>query len=127
MATKVGVVILGDEVLKGEIRETNLAHMIPLLAEWGAETALCAILPDDGSVVVRHLRRFREEVDLLVLTGGIGPTPDDITRDAVAEGAGGPRGCARRCWGGGSRWFPAAARAASLSTRRPRNRPTPGS
>ena len=90
MATKVGIVILGDEVLKGEIREANLAYMIPLLAGWGAETALCAILPDDVSVVVRHLRRFREEVDLLVLTGGIGPTPDDITRDAVAEVAGVP-------------------------------------
>jgi len=90
MATRVGIVILGDEVLKGEIRETNLAHMIPLLAEWGAETALCAILPDDIPVVVRHLRRFREEVDFLVLTGGIGPTPDDITRDAVAEVAGVP-------------------------------------
>jgi molybdenum cofactor synthesis domain-containing protein len=90
MATRVGIVILGDEVLKGEIREANLAHMIPLLAEWGADTALCAILPDDISVVVRHLRRFREEVDFLVLTGGIGPTPDDITRDAVAEVAGVP-------------------------------------
>ena len=90
MATRVGIVILGDEVLKGEIREANLAYMIPLLAEWGAETALCAILPDDIPVVVRHLRRFREEVDLLVLTGGIGPTPDDIARDAVAEVAGVP-------------------------------------
>ena len=90
MATRVGIVILGDEVLKGEIREANLSYMIPLLAEWGAETALCAILPDATPVVVRHLRRFREEVDLVVLTGGIGPTPDDITRDAVAEVAGVP-------------------------------------
>jgi molybdenum cofactor synthesis domain-containing protein len=90
MAKRVGIVILGDEVLKGEVREANLACMIPLLAEWGAETALCAILPDDIPVVVRHLRRYLEEVDLLVLTGGIGPTPDDITRDAVAEVAGVP-------------------------------------
>ena len=90
MATRVGIVILGDEVLKGEIREANLSYMIPLLAEWGAETAMCAILPDDIPVVVRHLRRFREEVDFLVLTGGIGPTPDDITRDAVAAVAGVP-------------------------------------
>jgi molybdenum cofactor synthesis domain-containing protein len=90
MATRVGIVILGDEVLKGEIREANIAYMIPLLSEWGAETALCAILPDDIPVVVRHLRRYLEEVDLLVLTGGIGPTPDDITRDAVAEVAGVP-------------------------------------
>ncbi len=90
MATRVGIVILGDEVLKGEIREANLSYMIPLLAEWGAETALCAILPDVIPVVVRHLRRIREEVDLVVLTGGIGPTPDDITRDAVAEVAGVP-------------------------------------
>ncbi|HAM32375.1 MAG TPA: competence/damage-inducible protein A [Deltaproteobacteria bacterium] len=90
MATKVGIVILGDEVLKGEIREANIAYMIPLLADWGAETSLCAILPDDIPVVVRHLRWYLEEVDLLLLTGGIGPTPDDITRDAVAEVAGVP-------------------------------------
>ena len=90
MATRVGIVILGDEVLKGEIKEANIAYMLPLLSEWGAEVALCAILPDDVGVVVRHLRRYLEETDLLVLTGGIGPTPDDITRDAIAEVAGAP-------------------------------------
>jgi len=90
MATKVGIVILGDEVLKGETKEANLAYMLPLLNDWGAEVSLCAILPDDAGVVVRNLRRYLEEVDLLILTGGIGPTPDDITRDAVAEVAGVP-------------------------------------
>ena len=88
MATRVGIVILGDEVLKGEVREANLAHMLPLLSEWGAETVLCAVLPDKIPVVVRHLKSYLEEADLLILTGGIGPTPDDITRDAVAEVAG---------------------------------------
>ncbi|MGE5248364.1 MAG: competence/damage-inducible protein A [Verrucomicrobiota bacterium] len=90
MATRVGIVILGDEVLKGETREANLAYMLPLLNEWGADTVLCAILPDDIPVVVRHLKAYLEEADLLILTGGIGPTPDDITRDAVAEVAGVP-------------------------------------
>ncbi|MCL5885095.1 MAG: competence/damage-inducible protein A [Deltaproteobacteria bacterium] len=90
MGKKVGVVILGDEVLKAEIREANLAFLLPLLNEWGAEVALCAILPDDIDVVVRHLRAYLKEVDLLVLTGGIGPTPDDITREAVARVAGVP-------------------------------------
>jgi molybdenum cofactor synthesis domain-containing protein len=90
MAKRVGVVILGDEVLKAEIREANLAYLLPLLNEWGAEVALCAILPDDVEVVARHLRAYLAEVDLLVLTGGIGPTPDDITRDAVARAAGVP-------------------------------------
>jgi molybdenum cofactor synthesis domain-containing protein len=90
MSTRVGIVILGDEVLKGETKEANIAYMLPLLNEWGAETVLCAILPDDVGVVVRHLRAYLEEADLLILTGGIGPTPDDITRDAVAEVAGVP-------------------------------------
>jgi molybdenum cofactor synthesis domain-containing protein len=90
VAVRVGIVILGDEVLKGETREANLAYMLPLLNEWGADTVLCAILPDDIPVVVRHLRAYLEEADLLILTGGIGPTPDDITRDAVAEVAGVP-------------------------------------
>jgi len=90
VATRVGIVILGDEVLKGEVREANLACMLPLLCEWGAETVLCAILPDKIPTVVRHLKSYLEEADLLILTGGIGPTPDDITRDAVAEVAGVP-------------------------------------
>ncbi len=89
-STRVGVVILGDEVLKAEIREANLGYMIPLLNEWGAKVVLCAILPDDISTVVRHLKHYKEETDLLILTGGIGPTPDDITRDAVARVAGVP-------------------------------------
>lgn len=90
MATRVGIVILGDEVLRGETKEANIAYMLPLLDEWGAETVLCAILPDDIDVVVRHLRAYLSETDLLILTGGIGPTPDDITRDAVAQVAGVP-------------------------------------
>ena len=88
MVKKVGIVILGDEVLKAEVRESNIAYMLPLLNEWGAEVAFCAILPDDVPTVVRHLRLYLEEADLLVLTGGIGPTPDDITREAVAAVAG---------------------------------------
>ena len=90
MATRVGIVVLGDEVLKGETKEANIAHMLPLLNEWGAEAVLCAILPDDVGIVVRHLQAYLEEADLLILTGDIGPTPDDITRDAVAEVAGVP-------------------------------------
>ncbi len=90
MTKKVGVVILGDEVLKAETQESNIAYMLPLLNEWGAEVALCAILPDDVPTVVRHLRSYLAEVDLLILTGGIGPTPDDITREAVATVAGVP-------------------------------------
>jgi molybdenum cofactor synthesis domain-containing protein len=90
MSKRVGVVILGDEVLKGEVREANIGYILPKLNEWGAEVPLCAILPDDVDVVVRHLRAYLDEVDVLVLTGGIGPTPDDITREAVARTVGVP-------------------------------------
>jgi molybdenum cofactor synthesis domain-containing protein len=90
VTTRVGIVILGDEVLRAEIREANIAYMLPLLNEWGAEVAFCAVLPDDVDTVVRHLRFYLQEADLLVLTGGIGPTPDDITREAVAAAAGVP-------------------------------------
>ncbi len=90
MAKRVGIVILGDEVLKAEIHEANIGYMLPLLNEWGAEVVLCAILPDHVPTVVRHLRAYLDETDLLILTGGIGPTPDDITRDAVAQAAGVP-------------------------------------
>ncbi len=88
MAKRVGIVVLGDEVLKAEVKEANIAFMLPLLNEWGADVVLCAILPDHVPTVVRHLRAYLEEADILILTGGIGPTPDDITRDAVAQAAG---------------------------------------
>ena len=100
MAKKVGVVILGDEVLKGEVREANLAYMLPLLNEWGAETVLCAVLPDKVPVVVRHLKAYLEEADLLILTGGIGPTPDDITARRRGRGRRRPAGARRRGEGG---------------------------
>lgn len=90
MMKRVGIVVLGDEVLKAEVREANIAYMLPLLNEWGAEVVLCAILPDHVPTVVRHLRAYLGEADILILTGGIGPTPDDITRDAVAQAAGVP-------------------------------------
>jgi len=45
VSTRVGIVILGDEVLQGETKEANIAYMLPLLSEWGAETVFCAILP----------------------------------------------------------------------------------
>lgn len=90
MAKRVGIVILGDEVLRAEVREANIAYMLPLLNEWGAQVVLCAILPDDVPTVVRHLKAYLGEADLLILTGGVGPTPDDITRDAVAQAAGVP-------------------------------------
>ncbi len=90
MAKRVGIVVLGDEVLKAEVAEANIAFMLPLLNEWGADVVLCAILPDHVPTVVRHLRAYLEETDMLILTGGIGPTPDDITRDAVAQAAGVP-------------------------------------
>lgn len=88
MGTKVGIVVLGDEVLRAEIRDSNITWLLPRLNEWGADVVLCAILPDDVPAVVRHLKLYLEEAELLVLTGGIGPTPDDITREAVAEAAG---------------------------------------
>ncbi len=90
MAKRVGLVVLGDEVLKAEVREANIGYMLPLLNEWGADVVLGAILPDHVPTVVRHLRAYLEEADLLILTGGIGPTPDDITRDAVAQVVGVP-------------------------------------
>jgi len=90
MGTRVGIVVLGDEVLNGEIRDSNIAFLLPLLNDWGAEVVLCAILPDDVVAVARHLMVYRKEAELLILTGGIGPTPDDITREAVARAAGVP-------------------------------------
>jgi molybdenum cofactor synthesis domain-containing protein len=84
------LVIIGDEVLAGEVRDANLAVLAVGLSSRGVDLVRAAVLPDDESVVAAELRRFRPLVDEIIVTGGIGTTHDDITREAVAAAAGVP-------------------------------------
>ncbi|PKI85634.1 hypothetical protein MVES1_000719 [Malassezia vespertilionis] len=77
--------IIGDEVLNGKTLDTNSNKMAKLCFELGIEMKRTEVIPDDPDTIIESVRRAANEYDWVVTSGGIGPTPDDITYDAIAK------------------------------------------
>ena len=84
------ILIVGDEVLSGEVRDENGPWMLARLAALGSRVARVAVVPDRVDDIVDELRRQRGMADAVLVSGGIGPTHDDVTRPAVARALGVP-------------------------------------
>jgi nicotinamide-nucleotide amidase len=76
---------VGTELTLGETTDTTIGDLARSLVAHGVTVLRVANLPDDLPVVVGALRDALGRADLVVTTGGLGPTPDDLTREAVAE------------------------------------------
>jgi nicotinamide-nucleotide amidase len=87
---RAAVVAVGDELLLGDIVNGNAAWLGAELAAVGVQVVHSAMVGDDLDRIVIALRRASEDADVVVLTGGLGPTLDDLTRDAFAAFAGVP-------------------------------------
>ena len=79
---------IGTELTVGETTDTNSGDLARSLVTRGVTVTRIANLPDDLGVVAEALRTALTRADLVVTTGGLGPTPDDLTREAVAETCG---------------------------------------
>ena len=79
---------VGTELTVGETTDTNSGELARSLVAQGVTVLRVSNLPDDLAVVVDALRTALARADLVVTTGGLGPTPDDLTREAVAEACG---------------------------------------
>jgi nicotinamide-nucleotide amidase len=75
---------VGSELTVGETRDTNSGEMAASLTAEGVRVLRMAALPDDLEVVRNAFADALERADLVVSTGGLGPTPDDLTREALA-------------------------------------------
>ena len=82
---KVGVLCIGDELLKGAVINTNLAYMGQRLLEIGVMPELCLEVPDEPHEVVNALKYALEHADFIITSGGLGPTADDLTKQSIAE------------------------------------------
>jgi len=83
-----GVLIIGDEILSGRTQDTNLRDIARYLGAYGVEVAEARTVPDVHEEIVAALNALRTRYDYVITTGGIGPTHDDITADAVAAAFG---------------------------------------
>ncbi|ACG77487.1 predicted nucleotide-utilizing enzyme/competence-damage associated protein [Phenylobacterium zucineum HLK1] len=82
------VLIIGDEILSGRTQDTNLRDIARYLGVLGVDVAEARTVPDVLEEIVEALNALRARHDYVVTTGGIGPTHDDITADAVAAAFG---------------------------------------
>jgi nicotinamide-nucleotide amidase len=81
---RAAILAVGSELLGSERLDTNSLLITELLERHGVELVRKAVVGDDLQEVVRSLRELVEAVDLLLVSGGLGPTTDDLTRQAVA-------------------------------------------
>lgn len=91
---------MGTELLIGAVVDTNAAYLGRRLAEEGFDARYRVTVGDDLDDVVAALRTASRRAGAVVITGGIGPTPDDLTREAIAELTGRPleRDTAHAAW-----------------------------
>lgn len=79
------LIAVGNEVLFGDAVNTNAAYLAAQLTAIGVEVVHQAVVPDAVPAVVASIQKALAEAQLVVLIGGLGPTLDDLTRQAVAE------------------------------------------
>jgi molybdenum cofactor synthesis domain-containing protein len=82
------VLVIGDEVLSGRTQDTNTNHIARFLSAMGIDLRECRVVPDVEEEIVAALNALRRRYTYVFTTGGIGPTHDDITADAVAKAFG---------------------------------------
>lgn len=82
--TTAAILSQGDEIVLGQTLDTNSKWVSERLLELGIQPVEHVSLPDDAAAITRTFTRLAAEVDLIICTGGLGPTGDDLTREALA-------------------------------------------
>jgi molybdenum cofactor synthesis domain-containing protein len=85
---KAALIVVGDEILSGRTQDKNIAQVATWLGVQGIRLAEVRVVPDITEAIVEAVNTLRARNDYLFTTGGIGPTHDDITVDAVAQALG---------------------------------------
>lgn len=86
---KVSIISIGTELLNGRTVNTNATFMGKQLTEIGVETIRCLMIPDTKTDIVNSLEFCKKDSDIVILSGGLGPTNDDITKFVLNDFFGG--------------------------------------
>ncbi|KAL3822868.1 hypothetical protein ACHAXA_006232 [Cyclostephanos tholiformis] len=87
----VGLIVIGDEILKGMTPDSNIVVAAKALRSHNVSLARVSVISDNMDDIVNEIRRFvndEENIDVIVTSGGVGPTHDDVTIKSVAEALG---------------------------------------
>ncbi len=92
------LVLVGNELLNGERQDDHLWYLSRLLRRVGVQLGACHVVRDDKGDIERIVRERSRSVRMLLVCGGLGPTEDDVTREAIARGIGEPLEFSESAW-----------------------------
>ena len=84
------MLVIGDEILSGRTKDRNIGHIADIMTAIGVDLKEVRIVPDEEDEIVAAVNALRKRYDYVFTSGGIGPTHDDITADAVSKAFGVP-------------------------------------
>lgn len=84
------MLVIGDEILSGRTKDRNIGHLAEIMTAVGIDVGEVRIVPDREDEIVAAVNALRRRYDYVFTSGGIGPTHDDITADAIAKAFGVP-------------------------------------
>ena len=82
---KVNLLLTGNELMTGDILDSNSAMIAQLCFDQGIQIALKSTIPDDFSLLIGEIERLGQSADVLIVNGGLGPTSDDLTSEALSK------------------------------------------
>ncbi|XP_053773914.1 FAD synthase isoform X2 [Desmodus rotundus] len=83
-----GIIIVGDEILKGHTQDTNTYFLCRTLRSLGVQVCRVSVVPDEVAAIAAEVTSFSSRFTHVLTAGGIGPTHDDVTFEAVAQAFG---------------------------------------
>lgn len=81
----VALLTVGDELLSGDTENTNATWLASELSARGVAVKRVLVVPDERDVITEYVRSFSDSFDAVIVTGGLGRTPDDVTMESVAS------------------------------------------
>ena len=91
MTPTASILTIGNELVSGDVPNTNASWLARRLAPLGVAVRLTAAVPDEIDTIAEYVRAEAPRVDFFLVTGGLGGTPDDLTREAIAAAFGVPQ------------------------------------
>ncbi len=85
MSSTAAILTIGNELVSGDVPNSNGSWLARRLAPLGVSVRVIAAVPDEIEAIAEWVRREAPLVDVVLVTGGLGGTPDDITREAIAH------------------------------------------
>ncbi|MFZ5862763.1 MAG: competence/damage-inducible protein A [Nitrospirota bacterium] len=90
MTTRAEILVIGNEILSGKVADEHAAFLCRELRGLGVDVRRIVVLPDEIDTIAEAVRAAWDRAEVIITTGGIGPTHDDVTIQGVAKGLGRP-------------------------------------